>query len=338
MYELPSRLLRFLALALLLFSVLPARAQVAVESSSFTVTTSDGVRINVKHKFGPAPLKIPVLLIHGTWGNSATWDFPGRSVMDYLAVRGYDVYALDMRGMGLSDNPGYPTINLNARMEDARAVASQIHTNTGEFPVAMGWSQGGLIAGLLAASHPELVAGVGLLSTAPNGFLVPTFRDVQTDFFTLVTKLAQGIPISSFILTSNEVDEAVFGTDPITGKPTISPDALATFTSPQFLQPDSVQAIFEEIQAPTCQFLLSIGLVKTCPVVPWQNINVPVLVVDGDLDPLVGEENATALFEAVGSKNKQLIIFPRNSHAWFLEDNHDATDRVFDRFLSQFGQ
>jgi len=26
-------------------------------------------------------------------------------VMDYLAVRGYDVYALDLRGMGTSDHP-----------------------------------------------------------------------------------------------------------------------------------------------------------------------------------------------------------------------------------------
>jgi esterase/lipase len=60
------------------------------------------------------------------------------------------------------------------------------------------------------------------------------------------------------------------------------------------------------------------------------------LVVDGSLDPLVGEDHAQVLFNALGSTNKQLMIFPRNSHGWFLEDNHDATMRVLDRFLSQF--
>jgi pimeloyl-ACP methyl ester carboxylesterase len=34
------------------------------------------------------PTKVPVLLIHGTWGNAQTWDFPRRSVMDYLASGG----------------------------------------------------------------------------------------------------------------------------------------------------------------------------------------------------------------------------------------------------------
>jgi alpha-beta hydrolase superfamily lysophospholipase len=69
---------------------------------------------------------------------------------------------------------------------------------------------------------------------------------------------------------------------------------------------------------------------------PWGNITVPALVVDGALDLLVGEDLANTLFESLGSTNKQLIVFPRNSHGWFLEDNHHATMRVFDHFLSQF--
>jgi pimeloyl-ACP methyl ester carboxylesterase len=349
-YRLPIGLLRFLALAIFVMSTLPAHAQLqqpAIVSSDFFVPTADQVSIHVHRKVGPAPNRVPVLLIHGTWGNGGTWDFPGRSVMDRLAVRGYDVYALDLRGMGTSSNPGYANIDIFNRVNDAAAVATYIATTTGRVPVVMGWSQGGLITGLLATSHPELVAGVGLLSTAPHGFTVPTqFNDLNTDLGLLIkTLLVDHIPVPQFTPSSNEVKEIVFGTDPITGKPTISPDALATFVSPQFLQPDSVQAIFEEIQqvpppppAPpvSCDFFLGFGLVSACPVVPWGSINVPVLVVDGDLDPLVGENNATALFAAVGSTNKQLIIFPRNSHGWFLEDNHDANLRVVDKFLSQF--
>jgi pimeloyl-ACP methyl ester carboxylesterase len=340
MYRFLGRSLKLLALAVLLLSVLPARAQVAVQTSDFSVPPMNATQvvIHVHHKFGPAPLKIPVLLIHGTWGNSGTWDFPGRSVMDYLAIRGYDVYALDLRGMGKSDNPGYATIDIINRVNDVVAVAQYIAApeHTGRQPVVMGWSQGGVLAGLVAASDPNghLIAGVGLLSVAPYGFVVPT--NLQG---TLLSVVGQ----ADFLPNPLQVNEIVFGTDPITGKPTISPAAFSTFVSvPEFLQLDSVKAILEEVNL--CPLFLGTPFVNGCPVAPpplpgiiWSNVKVPALVVDGALDLLVGEDQAQMLFTALGSANKQLIVFPRNSHGWFLEDNHDETDKVFDHFLSQFG-
>ena len=330
MNRLPIRLLRFLVLAMLLISILPARAQQSVVQLPDIYVTSDNYSIHVSHKAGAQPSKVPVLLIHGSWVNSQTWDFPGRSVMDYLAVRGYDVYAVDLRGMGDSDNPGYANIDIFNRVHDATAAANYIKMTTLRRPVVMGWSEGGWIAGLLAASDPngQLIAGVGLLSVSPNGFVVPSFPDLQ---FSLRTILTTGA--TSFLPTPNEVNEIVFGTDPITGKPTISGDALSTFVSvPQFLELDSVKAVFEEVDI--CAVLL--GSPNACPMPNWSNIHVPALVVDGSLDPLVGEELSEELFNALGSTNKQLIVFPRNSHGWFLEDNHHATMRVFDHFLSQF--
>ena len=105
-YKLPSRVLRFLALTVFVVSILPARAQEPfIHSSDFYVTTSDNVSIHVHRKvasfdqFNFAFKRVPVLLIHGTWVDGRVWDFPGRSVMDHLAVQGYDVYALDLRGI-----------------------------------------------------------------------------------------------------------------------------------------------------------------------------------------------------------------------------------------------
>lgn len=329
MHRSPSRVLRFVPLAMFVMSILPARAQQSVvQLPDFTVTENDGVRIDVHHKAGPAPNKVPVLLIHGSWGNAQTWDFPGRSVMDYLAVRGYDVYAPDLRGMGSSDNPGYLLDGLLNRVNDVAAVASYIKTTTLRVPVVMGWSQGGIIAGLLAASDPnrQLVAGVGLLSVSADGFNVPN------DLLSALGALLSGFPVAN-PPTPGQINEIIFGTDPITGKPTISPDAFAIFVSASFLQTDSAVAIVQEVNF--CSNFLNI-LVTACPVPTWGNITVPALVVDGALDLLVGEDRAQALFNALGSTNKQLVIYPRNSHGWFLEDNHDATMRVFDRFLSQF--
>src|SRR5258708_17606458 len=88
-HRLPIRLLRFLAPAIFVMSTLPVDAQQpAVQSSDFRVVTADGVSIHVHRKIGPAPNKIPVLLIHGTWGDRRTWAFPDRTVMYHLAVTG----------------------------------------------------------------------------------------------------------------------------------------------------------------------------------------------------------------------------------------------------------
>jgi len=110
-----------------------------------------------------------------------------------------------------------------------------------------------------------------------------------------------------------------------TGKPTISDEAFQIYLS--LCEADSVRVILEEFSPEYFQAVISPA---------WPRILVPALVVDGALDVGVGEERAQILFDALGSDRKQLFIFPRNHHGWFLEDNSEATLRAFDRFLSQF--
>jgi pimeloyl-ACP methyl ester carboxylesterase len=182
----------------------------------------------------------------------------------------------------------------------------------------MGWSQGGVITGLLAASVPQLVAGVGFFSVPEDGFFVPPAFQPLLDSI-IASK------VDRFVPTPDEIYAVAFGIDPITGKPTMSADAFLTFVS--ISEPDSVRAVGEEVTP---------AFFDAALVPAWPTIHVPALVVDGALDPLVGADRAQALFNALGSTNKQLVIFPRNSHGWFLEDNHDANLRVLDQFLSQF--
>lgn len=308
-------------LAVILFAVLPAAAQEpALQTDDFWVTTDDGFSIHVMRRFMEGRKNVPVLLVHALWGNSKTWDFPGRSVMDYLAVRGYDVYALDLRGMGQSyPRPAnYFTIGLLDRVNDVAAVAEDILASTGRKPVIAGWSQGGLLTGLVAAHAPDLVAGVGLFGVPRDSFYLPP---EYIPLFEAV--IASGV---DRYLPSPDVAFAVaFGFDPITGKPTISDEAFQIHASSS--EPDSVRVMLEELSPEYFHAVIT-------PV--WPNIRVPALVVDGALDILVGEERAQALFDALGSDRKQLFIFPRNHHGWFLEDNSEATLRAFNRFLSEF--
>ena len=143
-----SSLLRFQLLAAsLAIATTAAAAQQRdhIESREFSVTTPDHVSIHVREKARRGAQNVPVLLVHGTWSDSRVWDFPDRSVMDYLASRGHDSYALDLRGMGGSDHPAdFDTISLNDRLLDVATVASDIVSKTGRKPVVAGWSQGGV--------------------------------------------------------------------------------------------------------------------------------------------------------------------------------------------------
>jgi pimeloyl-ACP methyl ester carboxylesterase len=77
----------------------------------------------------------------------------------------------DKRGTGMSDRSGdVPT--LETRMDDVRAVMD----STGSArPFILGISEGGPMSVLFAATHPERVAGLILLSTCPRPIWAPDY-------------------------------------------------------------------------------------------------------------------------------------------------------------------
>jgi pimeloyl-ACP methyl ester carboxylesterase len=311
-----------------------AAASSTIQSDEFFVETSDDVSIHVSEKVrSNGTKKVPILLVHALWNNSQSWDFPGRSVMNYLATNGYDVYALDMRGMGESERPlDYNTIGLLDRVKDLEAVASHINDTTGRPPVVLGTSEGGALTGVLAASRKEqdLVSGVGLFSVPGNEFFVPPkFQERAVQVIQSGADRYHPLDdVEAGLLSREDVYALDFGFDPVTGRPTMSNAAYETYSS--LTEADGVRATLE---------LVSPEFYHATVTPSWSQIEVPALVVDGAQDLLVGEERARALYDALGSKNKELIIFKRNAHAWFVEDNYKATQsRAFDEFLEQFDE
>ena len=76
------------------------------------VPSDSGIELQLSNKRAAGPDKYPaeriVLFVHGaTFPASSTFDveLPGGSWMGHLAGRGYDVYALDIRGYGGSTRP-----------------------------------------------------------------------------------------------------------------------------------------------------------------------------------------------------------------------------------------
>lgn len=72
------------------------------------ITTPDGWEVAVSHYGNGGQYQHPVLLVHGLGSNRLAFDIklPGtKSFPEYMVDQGFNVYAVDLRGHGLSERP-----------------------------------------------------------------------------------------------------------------------------------------------------------------------------------------------------------------------------------------
>ena len=102
--------------------------------------------------------RTPIILVHGAANSAAIWTCWQRA----LAARGWPSYALDLRGHGASD----PADLSATRMEDYAADVASLAAQFARRPVLMGWSMGGLVA-LMVAATGRAAACVALAPSLP---------------------------------------------------------------------------------------------------------------------------------------------------------------------------
>ncbi len=141
----------------------------AVVTEEFNVSAKDdGIKLYLKNKH-PAEYYYgkpsqTVLFIHGaTFPGSATFDLgvEGGSWMEWMAKRGYDVYALDLRGYGKSTRPpamgqpaeaNPPAVDGETAVADvSKAVDFILSRRSLDKLVLVGWSWGATLAGAYTA-------------------------------------------------------------------------------------------------------------------------------------------------------------------------------------------
>lgn len=140
-----------------------------VVTEDFTIDAKDdGISLHIRNKH-PAEYyygkpEQTVLFIHGaTFSGTATFDLAldGTSWMDWMAKRGYDVYALDIRGYGQSSRPpafaqpadaNGPAVDGQTALRDvSKAVDFILSRRSLDRLVLVGWSWGATLAGSYAA-------------------------------------------------------------------------------------------------------------------------------------------------------------------------------------------
>ena len=146
-------------LAALLLATAPTAARAAgIALEEAIVPAEDpGIQLYVGNKhpegvasFGP---ERTLLFVHGaTYPAETAFDLPlgGRSWMDFIAERGFDVYLMDLRGYGRSTRPkemdeppgaNEPIVTTDVAVRDVAAVVDHIRQKRGIDKLdVMGWS------------------------------------------------------------------------------------------------------------------------------------------------------------------------------------------------------
>ncbi|RWP99107.1 MAG: alpha/beta hydrolase [Mesorhizobium sp.] len=145
------------------------------------LSDTPGIELHVRHKRPANPSEFSasktIVMVHGaTFSSGSLYDVPlgGFSFMDYLAVRGFDVFAVDVRGYGLSTRPeamevdaslNPPLVNTETGIGDLSSAVNFVLEQRGLEKTnifAMSW--GGTVAGAFATRFPHQVLKLALLA------------------------------------------------------------------------------------------------------------------------------------------------------------------------------
>ncbi|MCK7510983.1 MAG: lysophospholipase [Desulfobacterales bacterium] len=93
----------------------------------------------IRHPAKNGNKSTPILFIHGAWHGAWCWE---EYFLPYFASKGYDAYALSLRGHGNSEGrEGLRWWSISDYVDDVSQIVGQIH----KIPILVGHSMGGLI-------------------------------------------------------------------------------------------------------------------------------------------------------------------------------------------------
>jgi pimeloyl-ACP methyl ester carboxylesterase len=252
-----------------------------------TVTADDGFQLAMWRK-APAHPRRALLLIHGrTWSGRPDFDLqvPGehRSFMDALVAEGYAAYALVLRGYGGTPRDASGFLTPERAAADVAAALRAI----GDRPILFGWSRGSMVAQLTAQHHPELISNLILFGypVDPDHKPAPPASEPSAPARTPTTAAAAA---EDFITPG-----------------AISPRAIAAYVAAA-VAADPVKSDWR-------------GDGEWAALAP-EAIHTPVLLLQGEHDPLAKTDAQARLFTRLATADRQWVVIPGGDHAALLED------------------
>ena len=302
------------ALALMVAPGAPAFAQTpppaglpkALGLERFTVQ-SDGLPIAVWAR-RPATPKGVILLIHGrTWSSRPDFDLqvPGmqRSVLQSLVNQGFLAYAMDLRGYGETPRDPSGWLTPTRAASDVLNVLAWIAAQNPSLPkpALVGWSRGAAVAEFAAQLAPSRISALVMF-----GFVF----DPDAEF----------------------ADDSVPDKPPMDKNTTDS--ALSDFVSPT-VTPGAMVKAFVDQALKADPILADLKGDKEFNALKPDHVSVPTLVMYGERDPGISQDDAGKFFARLATPDKQMVVLPGADHAALIEDTHDAWIAAIVNFLNR---
>ena len=328
------------AIGLVVTACAPAQTAEApkVVLEELTVPSDPGIEIYVRNKHLTSATTFrpdrTAVFVHGSTYPSETFDvqLDGLSWMDYMAARGYDVYALDIRGYGKSTKPkemaekaeaNPPIVRNDVAIRDVSAVVDFVlkRRNIPRLDL-VGWSSGTVLHATYASQNPSKVERLVLYAplwvrppgtpiTPPSGaYRTVTREQAQTRWLNGVPedKKAALIPAGWFDAWAN----VLWANDTVG----------AQQTPPVIRAPNGVLQDGAEFW--------QVGKAYYDPA----KITAPTLLVGGEWDRDAPPALAQALFPLlVNSPGKRYVQLAEGTHTILMERNRMALFAAVQSFL-----
>ena len=269
--------------------VVPATDDEEEAGPAFERVVVDG--IGVRHARRGAAQGVPVLFIHGFGGDLDNWLFN----IDALAETA-PVYALDLPGHGQSVKSARPA---GLDLMVSTVIAFMDHLGIGRAHLA-GHSMGGLVAGTLAARHPDRAASVTLICAAGLG---PEINADYIDGFVQATGRRDLKPVLAHLFNDQSLVSRAMVEDLLKYKRLDGvPDFLAELAGNLFRQGRQAEQLAEALAAS----------------------GVPAQVIWGEADAVIPAAHAAALPGA------QVSVIPDAGHMVQMEQSAEVNRLIRD--------
>lgn len=284
-----------------------------------------------------------VLFLHPFGVPAATaFDVPGYSWMDYVAQRGYDAFALDIRGFGRSSRPAEmgrpatesaPVVRAIDAVRDVDAAVNYIRRVCVTDRVSVvGWSWGAVVAGMYAAEHPNRVDRL-VLYGAMHGFDLPwmakQFEDPNNPG-RINPKLPAYQVVGLPALKGHW--DLMIGKMTGPGKADARSQAAFDAVSQAFLASDPAPPKEGQIRRPMGPLVDLYYIWTSRPLYDASKIQAPTLLIRGDKDEFA---DPTFIDRLTGAADRREVIVGDATHWLIYERNRGQLLRAVQSFLDE---
>lgn len=271
----------------------------------------EGLRLFIWEKYQGGPQGKPVLVLaHGSaTAGRESFDLkvpghPEYSLMDFLARRGFDVFAPDMRGFGSSTRPeGHITTEQAAG--DLNDVADFICKLRGVTQVhLLAWSWGTQYGGQFVMAHPAKVkryAAYAQMHAQSPDLLARRERLATFQRAPYIRISEPGWKLRFNSMTPEEVNDPVVM------------DAFAR------------SAALVETKSPTGP---QVDLLTRQPLIDATKITVPTMMIHGQYDDVADLPGLLPFFTALPNPDKQYTVVPEGGHMLHLQKGYARFQRA----------